>query len=224
MHPEHPLRASRRRGAVRALALTAMLAGASVLTGGCGGSGSRPGVANVTARRAPASRSPHAGRAEGGIDLGGDGSSPSGAGPSQEIEIAGTLTFSRCMRASGVPDFPDPSGQGSIQFNTSKIDPDSPQFERAQQKCAKYMRGGPAASPGQRARTLARALEFSRCMRSHGVPDFPDPPSGAASSKLSGSGPAPPGLDPRSPIFQRALKVCGSLLPVAVGNAPSASG
>ena len=51
----------------------------------------------------------------------------------------------------------------------------------------------------------AAGLKFSACMRSHGVPNFPDPTS-------NGSG---PGLtvhvDKRSPAFQNAEQACGSL-------------
>jgi len=50
--------------------------------------------------------------------------------------------------------------------------------------------------------------KLAQCMRSHGVPNFPDP---SASGELSiGAG---SGIDPRSPKFQRAMQACQKLLP-----------
>jgi hypothetical protein len=52
---------------------------------------------------------------------------------------------------------------------------------------------------------------FSACMRSHGVPKFPDPKSsGNGASITFGSG---TGLDPTSPQFKAAQKTCQKLLP-----------
>jgi hypothetical protein len=50
----------------------------------------------------------------------------------------------------------------------------------------------------------AQLLKYARCMRAHGLSNFPDP----TSSGLSLSG-----VDPNSRQFQAALKVCCSLLP-----------
>jgi hypothetical protein len=56
----------------------------------------------------------------------------------------------------------------------------------------------------------SHALAFARCMRSHGVTNFPDPSSSGAISISAGSS---SGLDPSSPQFQAAQKTCQSLLP-----------
>ncbi len=54
----------------------------------------------------------------------------------------------------------------------------------------------------------ARLLAFAACMRSHGVPSYPDPKfsNGGVSQ---GYGPKD-GVDPNSPIFQAAQKTCQS--------------
>ena len=41
------------------------------------------------------------------------------------------------MRSNGVPDFPDPNGQGLIQINnaTGSLDASSPQFQKAETAC-----------------------------------------------------------------------------------------
>lgn len=42
-----------------------------------------------------------------------------------------TVAFARCMRANGVPDFPDPNGQAGQLGPGSGIDPASPEFQSA---------------------------------------------------------------------------------------------
>jgi len=126
------------------------------------------------------------------------------------------------MRANGVPNFPDPNGQGVIQG--SGIDPNSAQFQKAQQTCAKDLGGGAGTrSPAQIAQAEAAALAFSKCMRSHGLPDFPDPQfssGGGISIRITAhaGGGCNNGLDPNSPIFQKAQQTCGSLLPGRAGG------
>ena len=50
---------------------------------------------------------------------------------------ANALKWSECMRSHGEPDFPEPNGQGLIKItNTTGImDPNSPQFQRAEKAC-----------------------------------------------------------------------------------------
>jgi hypothetical protein len=49
---------------------------------------------------------------------------------------AAALKYATCMRSLGVPDFPDPDGQGVIQLNSSTgIDESSPAFQKAEAAC-----------------------------------------------------------------------------------------
>jgi hypothetical protein len=52
-------------------------------------------------------------------------------------------------------------------------------------------------------------LNFSQCMRSHGVSNFPDLSARAQLQKGQ--------IDTSSPQFQSALQTCQSLLPAGVG-------
>ena len=117
------------------------------------------------------------------------------------------LAFAQCMRAHGVPGFPDPSGG---QFNFTGINQNSPQFRSAAGIC-----GGqaPVSAASQEAQGLAKGLEFARCMRAHGVRNFPDPvaSNGSDGSSITISGGN--GVDPNSPAFQTAQRTCRSLLP-----------
>jgi hypothetical protein len=138
------------------------------------------------------------------------------------------LKFSRCMRANGVPNFPDPSAAGGgIRLEVvpgSGIKPQTPAFQAAQKKCRRLLPGGgPGALKATHADFVA-ALAFAKCMRSHGLPNFPDP----LASAPAGSGPIislhgmlfrpGQGLDPMSPAFRQAASHCGVSLPRPPGS------
>lgn len=57
------------------------------------------------------------------------------------------LKFSKCMRANGVPDFPDPQANGGLIMGQGNVDPNSPQFKAAMQKCQSLLPNG--ATTGQ---------------------------------------------------------------------------
>lgn len=66
---------------------------------------------------------------------------------------------------------------------------------------------GSATGPHRQASARSAAVAMSQCMRSHGVPNFPDPDSSGNINKAQ--------IIPlsRSPQFQVAQKACGHLLP-----------
>jgi hypothetical protein len=67
---------------------------------------------------------------------------------------------------------------------------------------------GGTSSSGSDAQ-LAAGLAYTQCMRSHGVPNFPDPsltPSGGYGFRTTG-------INPQSAVFQGALQACRSLSP-----------
>jgi hypothetical protein len=153
------------------------------------------------------------------------GSGQSGAtGTNAASGVKQGLQLAQCMRAHGVPNFPDPSASGGIIIGQgSGIDPQTPAFQAARQVCRKLLPGG---GPGPVKPTKAQftaALAFAKCMRTHGLPRFPDP----LASFPRGSGPfislhgmlfePGPGLDPQSPAFQQAASRCGVPLPKAPG-------
>jgi len=55
------------------------------------------------------------------------------------------------------------------------------------------------------ARHTSRDLEFSQCMRAHGVSTFPDPTANGLQ--------LPAGINPRSPAFKSAQQACSKYLP-----------
>jgi hypothetical protein len=106
------------------------------------------------------------------------------------------------MRSHGVPGFPDPTVKnGSVGFDITAgdgVDPNSPQYLSARQAC-QSLRGGGTANSGSG--NLAKELKFAQCMRTHGVPDFPDPNKKGGFSGSSS-------VNPASPTFQNAQSTC----------------
>jgi hypothetical protein len=75
---------------------------------------------------------------------------PNGGRPTaaqQQQEQQQMLKFAQCMRAHGVPKFPDPKAGGALALGTKTgVDPNTPQFKTAQQTCQKLVPGGPIVS------------------------------------------------------------------------------
>jgi hypothetical protein len=136
-----------------------------------------------------------------------------GSGSPSGSKSASPAAFSACMRKHGVPNFPDPNSQGqlSINGNSMGLNPRSQQFQSAQKACRKLLPNGGKPDAKAQAAFLKQALKFSQCMRSHGLPNFPDPkPSGGGVGLVIGKN---SGLDPNSPQFKTAQQACKTLLP-----------
>ncbi len=111
----------------------------------------------------------------GGSASGGAGGSGSGD-PARGAQQA--VKFAQCMRTNGVGNFPDPNASGKLTIdavaNGSGLDTNSPAFTQALSACKGLepagFTGGTRSSQQQ-----AAGLKFAQCIRSNGVPDFPDP-------------------------------------------------
>jgi hypothetical protein len=129
------------------------------------------------------------------------------------------------VRANGVTGFPDPKPSGGFAFQAGPGFISSPAFRAAQKKCQKLLPGGALPGPGSTthpsARTLAKLLEIARCMRRHGVPQFPDPGTSVPSNPpSSGVGVItdfdgailvfPATLNLQAPVYRRGLTACGA--------------
>ncbi len=127
------------------------------------------------------------------------------------------LALSECMRAHGVPNFPDPvngpGGEGMPvnevpggRLTINGIPFSGPAFQAASTACK--LLGGGAGRPGVSEATKVQQLTFAQCMRKHGVPNFPDPefPSTGGIER-----PAVPGLNPGSPALRNAAATCNRI-------------
>lgn len=132
------------------------------------------------------------------------------------------LQFAQCMRAHGVPNFPDPSASGRgfrIRVGPgSGINPGSPAFQSAQTSCKHLLPGGGPGSGRPSAQAHAQLLEISECMRRHGISSFPDPQTGSPPSNPAGYSAIigrngyflaiPSSIDTNSPAFKQAAAAC----------------
>lgn len=76
------------------------------------------------------------------------------------------------MRSHGLSQFPDPDGSGTLpKITPQQLGVSAAQFQAAQQACAYLLQ----PSNAQAHQTLSGMLDFARCMRSHGLRDWPDP-------------------------------------------------
>lgn len=126
------------------------------------------------------------------------------------------LKFADCMRALGVPSFPDPGGGGGgVNLAGTGINPQSPAFKSARRACARLAPGGAAGGVSATEREFVAALRFAKCMRVNGFPSFPDPTrvdSPPGPILVIGNGlffRVSPNFDPNTPAVHRAIGVCG---------------
>jgi len=143
--------------------------------------------------------------------------------PAAAAATPDAMKYAQCMRAHGVPDFPDPVNGGFEINNTtpgSDLDPSSPQFVAADSACKALSPEDHAAGGTVDPQLQAKALAYAACIRSHGVPSYPDPVFVGGSIRETVR--AGSGADPNSPLFVAAQNACQSLQPFARGGQSSA--
>ncbi len=184
----------------RPLAAAVGLAALLLLAAGCGSGSKSPAVASL------GTTGTTAGSASGSPSAQAGGSGPHRQGGSVVFSGVGVAAFAGCMRSHGVPDVPAPNLQGAALVAAGGgVDPNSPRFQSAEKACGSLMPGPTAA---EQAHDQAQALKYSACMRSHGVPNFPDPIFSGGNIAL-----VPRGIDQSSPLFLAAQKACESERP-----------
>jgi len=168
--------------------------------------------------------------------------SPSSAGSGGAPNAGGSATsrsavaYSACMRSHGVPNYPDPDSSGQLPKGDAQLlGVSTSQYRAAQQACRHLLPTGgslqqqedqcmqnsdcPQALVQQ---MLAADRKLARCMRSHGVPNFPDPTNGGSGGPFFNISKA--GISDaasHTPQFEAKLTECGRLVG---GNAPESFG
>lgn len=147
---------------------------------------------------------------------GGQGKDSSVA-PSGLSDQERALKFAQCMRQHGV-DMPDPQGDGDGHAIENPRDADPKKVAAATQQCRQFAPNGgepPRMDPEQ----VEQMRIFAKCMRDHGVPNFPDPSDDGTVAITPGtSSPGDLGLDPSDPKFQAAQQACEKFQPKAPGG------
>jgi hypothetical protein len=133
------------------------------------------------------------------------GSSSGGTTP-----VTKALAYAQCMRSHGVPSFPDPvaTPSGGYGFRTQGVDPNSSAFQSASKACNALVPGGwesigQQLSPAQQ----QQWLNWAKCIRAHGVPDFADPTFSGGEVHITRD----------LPQVQSAMDACKSQMPSTGG-------
>jgi hypothetical protein len=150
-------------------------------------------------------------------------SSASGASRSGSTQNQ-ALAYANCLRANGVPNWPDPDSSGAFdksKLTLPQLGVRSSQLQAAQTACQRLLPDGgePLNQAGLR-ETERNALNFARCMRAHGVANWPDYTlrGGTPLFDLHGTT-----IAPNSPLIIAKLLRCTSLLHLS-GSPPTSGG
>jgi hypothetical protein len=140
----------------------------------------------------------------------GSGGSSNAVGSTNSQQLA----FSRCMRSQGVLNFPDPGSSGGIPKETpQQLGVTSSQFQSAQSACTHLLpsgSGGPTTVELQQ--SWSDMANFARCMRTHGVPNWPDPTMYPPHPERPTFDLQPVGIDPNSQQISTKIHECAPLL------------
>ncbi len=166
------------------------------------------------AQLAACSGSPSSAGSGGSPDAGGSANSPS------------AVAYSACMRSHGVADFPDPGSGGAIpKADAQQLGVSSSQFSAAQQACQHLLPATGGALEDQAHQCMVAGVcpqalvqqmltaqrQFARCMRSRGLPDFPDPTLDSQGRPVFVWSISKTGMNPDSAQFQAKEAECQRL-------------
>lgn len=126
--------------------------------------------------------------------------------------VCGLHALTRSARLSR----PTVSGSGNqwqVKISPGSADPNSPAFQSANRDCHDLLPNG--GKPASGADDLAQDLTFADCMRSHGVPSFPD-------ADRDGAFTLPSTINQQAPQFEHASQACLAVQPSssAINQAP----
>jgi hypothetical protein len=143
------------------------------------------------------------------------------------------VSYSACMRGHGVPNFPDPDGSGQLpKADAQRLGVSSSQLQAAQQTCQSLLPNQSGVinagsidqcmmagdCPGALVRqVLNEERNFSQCMRSHGVPNWPDPSIDSQGRPVFAISISKLGFDPYSPQVWHKGNQCSHLMPELPG-------
>jgi hypothetical protein len=122
------------------------------------------------------------------------------------------VKFADCMRANGVPHFPDPDPNGDFNFG---VDVTREVWLKAVDAC-KALKPPGALSSRRTPEQQSAGLRFAQCVRDHGVKDFPDPVNGEPlidTYKIPSSN-KPGGMT----ILNAATQACGGIVKSSAGG------
>jgi len=169
---------------------------------------------------AACSGSPPSAGSGGSPDAGGSAASPS------------AVAYSACMRSHGVPNYPDPDSTGQLPKTDAQfLGVSTSRYQAAQHACRPlYPAGGSPEDcmltkdcpPVLVQQMMTADLKLARCMRSHGVPNFPDPTNDGASGPVFNITAA--GISDAASHTRRFIAKLDECSRLVGGNAPESFG
>jgi hypothetical protein len=175
--------------------LAVLVAAAAIGLAACGGGSSTPHVASLGTSSS----------ASGSGNSDGSGSPTTAAPTGNATKLLDE--WAACMRSHGDPSQTDPTIDADkvIHITMQNVSQTvSSEAHGSTGPCSNYelaaenaLRGGQSAP---QAPSLAAQLKYAECMRANGVPKYPDP-NGSQEQSIGN-------LDPNSPAFQDANKLC----------------
>jgi len=131
--------------------------------------------------------------------------SPTSATAAGATQTSSAVTYSHCMRSRGVPDFPDPASRGGVpKVTPQQVGVSDSRFRTAQTACASLRQPAQAQEP----QIMTGLLNFARCMRAHGIPNWPDPSTDRNGQPVFDIS----GINPDSPRVGNTADACTHLL------------
>jgi hypothetical protein len=159
----------------------------------------------------------------------GSGGSPAAGGSATSPSA---LAYSACMRSQGVPNYPDPDSSGQLpKTDAQLLGVSTSRYQAAQQACRHLLPTGGSPEdcmltsdcpPALVQQMLAADRKLARCMRSHGVPNFPDPTNGGASGPVFNITKA--GISDAASHTHRFISKLDECARLVGGNAPESFG
>jgi len=138
---------------------------------------------------------------------GSSSSSPDTSSSPGTSNAAKAVAYANCMRQHGVDVNVGSNGNISAGGGAGGAGAAGQQAtQSAQDACRHLLPNGGQPPQAKQAQALAQALKYTRCMRSHGVPDFPDP------SQNNGGPIGFNGVNAGTPAYTKANQACQSLL------------
>ena len=140
-------------------------------------------------------------------------------GSGNSSALAGTaayqkaLAYAQCMRAHGEPSYPDPTSNGGFIIDGRKDHLSGQLMQSANKTCQHLLPKTPPMTAAQQRQASAQALKYVACMRTHGIPDMPDPVVNAQGVEFRIGGAKGSGPPPGSPVVHNAMQACQKLLP-----------
>jgi hypothetical protein len=163
---------------------------------------------------------------------GGNGSSTGSRGSSNaggSTTSASAVAYSACMRSHGVPNYPDPDSSGQLpKPDAHHLGVSSSQLQATQQACQHVL---PINSGAINAGSIQQCFmaddcpqplvqhvlngerRFARCMRSRGVPNWPDPIADSQGRPVFAISISKDGFNPYSPPIWAKGNECSYLMP-----------